>query len=392
MQPSSQPVHVPTRADVEAIIALADPVLRNFRITIGYHALAVALAARLGADAACNWCAFAVWASKQAGTTIRGEDLRRTLQRVLGVSPGVASAVDALARAAQSLGSDCSRGEVGAAAGAILVTEEVVRRAADAVARGNQRVFAEVGITVAHFLEYGDRVAGDAPGFDWLTDGDPPDGQGYLRRALTHYEELRTEPDPKRRAELLLLANLEIGYHEQVRVQPEIAEAANVALPEPAEVRGRLMAMLFPRGSRWLRLRSALWRLIGRKAPLDVAIDRLIDSLRLELRRVLTQQVMGMDLAGIAALRLGKDLAIGYPPRLARVEHPELVALLARIDPAPDTVRGSGAKDWADVTHRLHYIAELFRCFQETAEVAGSPYNAEQVAAIRAGQVPQPPH
>jgi hypothetical protein len=43
------------RAEVETTIALDDPVLRNFRITLGYHVLAQARAARLGADAACNW-------------------------------------------------------------------------------------------------------------------------------------------------------------------------------------------------------------------------------------------------------------------------------------------------------------------------------------------------
>jgi len=42
--------------------------VRNLRITQCYSALA----------GAANWCSFATWVSKQAGQTIRGEDLLET--------------------------------------------------------------------------------------------------------------------------------------------------------------------------------------------------------------------------------------------------------------------------------------------------------------------------
>ena len=63
---------VPTTADVETIAAGTEPVLRNLRITQSYHELAQATAALTGSGA--NWCAFATWASRQAGLTIRGEE------------------------------------------------------------------------------------------------------------------------------------------------------------------------------------------------------------------------------------------------------------------------------------------------------------------------------
>ena len=63
---------VPTVADVNQIAALADAAIRNLRITQCYHELAVTVTARTGVCA--NWCAFATWASKQAGQTIRKED------------------------------------------------------------------------------------------------------------------------------------------------------------------------------------------------------------------------------------------------------------------------------------------------------------------------------
>jgi len=64
-----------TPDDVDRIAAVADPVIRNLRITQAYHELSAAMAARLGPLA--NWCTYATWASKQAGRTIRKEDLGR---------------------------------------------------------------------------------------------------------------------------------------------------------------------------------------------------------------------------------------------------------------------------------------------------------------------------
>jgi hypothetical protein len=59
---------------VTDIAGMTDPVLRNLCITQRYREFAVALRdAGYGEDA--TWCAFAVWASKTAGATIRGEML-----------------------------------------------------------------------------------------------------------------------------------------------------------------------------------------------------------------------------------------------------------------------------------------------------------------------------
>ena len=67
--------------EVGRIAALPDPVIRNLQITECYSRLAAAVAdGRPGA----NWCTFATWASRQAGSTIRGEDMLDLLQRELG--------------------------------------------------------------------------------------------------------------------------------------------------------------------------------------------------------------------------------------------------------------------------------------------------------------------
>src|SRR5512133_605623 len=70
---------IPTSAEVDRIATLGDVVIRNLQITQCYHELSLALTRRIGPHA--NWCTFATWASKQAGQTIRKEDLARALKR-----------------------------------------------------------------------------------------------------------------------------------------------------------------------------------------------------------------------------------------------------------------------------------------------------------------------
>ena len=72
----------PSVEEVRRIAAIANPVIRNLQITECYSRLAAAFAARSGEGA--NWCTYATWASRQAGGTIRGEDLLEELGRKFG--------------------------------------------------------------------------------------------------------------------------------------------------------------------------------------------------------------------------------------------------------------------------------------------------------------------
>src|SRR4029453_3129225 len=87
--------------------------------------------------------------------------------------------------------------------------------ASDAVARGNRKVFAEIGLQFARYLRDCDAdLAPDAPAFAASLEGlrprELPDGQRYLRQAFARYQQQRFEPDAGRRAQLVVLANLEI--------------------------------------------------------------------------------------------------------------------------------------------------------------------------------------
>jgi hypothetical protein len=80
-------VTAPTTAVVDAISIIANPVIRNLKITQCYCELSSAFAARTVMCA--NWCTFAIWASKQAGQTIREEDLQRTIENILKQEPAI---------------------------------------------------------------------------------------------------------------------------------------------------------------------------------------------------------------------------------------------------------------------------------------------------------------
>ena len=97
---------------MRAIAAVADPVVRNLRITQCYHELAAAMTGLTGTGA--NWCAVATWASKQAGQSIRKEDLQRALQRRLRASTDASDAAQAMAASSVEIAGEEGRSVAGA--------------------------------------------------------------------------------------------------------------------------------------------------------------------------------------------------------------------------------------------------------------------------------------
>ena len=88
---------------------------------------------------------------------------------------------------------------------------------------------------------------------------------------------------------------------------------------------------------------------------------------------------------------LGEDLGAGFPASLRVVVLPELRDLLDRIDPTRDSPRESGAVDWADLGDRVHFIADMFRCFQEATFLLDPPFSPAQVERLDAGERPDDP-
>lgn len=381
---------VPTLAEIDQIVALADPVIRNLQITQSYHELAQLMTARTGISA--NWCTFATWASKQAGQTIRKQDFARlmeNIQRSLISAQSASEVVDS----AQAFGSKCSDEEIQETLADVLNPLAALDRASDAVARGNRKVYSEIGRGFARFFAacLNDDSPNDAKLIEFcnsLRSGDPPDGQQYLRQAFTYYYRAFFETDASIRAQLLLLANILIGYHEQTRLQPEIAEAMNAGFIDAREFRSRLIKALFPyRG--WLaRFRLFFLRLINRPSPFDQVLDNLVNEARRFARLVITEYMMTLSLPHNILLRLGEDVPAEFPASLRQITFADLETLLTRIAPPPDT-HGSGAVDWAELPDRLRFIVTMFRCYQESADLFDPPFTTEQVTFFKAGRLPQ---
>ncbi len=381
----------PTVADVERISALADPVLRNLQITQCYHELAATMAGLTGPGA--NWCAVATWASKQAGQSIRQEDLQRALQRRLRSSADAAEAAQAMAAKGQEIAGEEGRSVAGAvdALWDGLNPAAVFERTAEAVARGNRKVFEEIAW---HFARFVDLFADGQPNdgqlavlIEGLRPGEPPDGQRLLRQAFTHYHQTLAGADGRSKAQLLLLANLEIGFHEQTRLQPEIVEAMNAPVYDPRLLRRRLVEELFPDPG--ARLRYVLAGLAGRARPLLQARDHLAGEAMRMGRLVATERMMTLAMPDGQVLQLGQDLPGSFPDLLRAVDLPELVALLRQVDPTPDSPLDTGAEDWGRLPDRLHFIADLFRAYHLDSRLFDPPFNPGQVADFTAGRLPQ---
>jgi hypothetical protein len=382
----------PTVAHVERVAALTDPVVRNLQITQCYCELSRALVALTGGGPA-NWCTFAAWASKQAGQTIRKEDLTRTFERLFGRSRQ-ATSVGNSAVASMELTMRQEPQRLWEVLWKALRPTAAFDRASDAVARGNRKVFEEIGREFARFLALprtGGRIDPEALGafHDRLRPGDPPHGQNLLKQAFGSYAAAFRETDRKVRAELVLLANLGIGWHEQRRLQPEIVEALDAAIEEPVKLRRDLMRHLL-RSRIGLALHLLVELIPGRTTATKRALDELDGQVKRIAREAITELLTTLSLPD-HTLSLGLDVPGTFPAELEKIENPDLAALLRRIDPTPDTTRGSGADDWSNLAQRIHFIADLFRVYQERPALFSEPFTAEQVVVIKAGGRPAGP-
>jgi hypothetical protein len=371
----------PTVAEVRRIAALPNPVIRNLEITAAYSRLAAAFAERSGEGA--NWCTYATWASRQAGRTIRGEDLTDQLARRLAAGRWLRHPIRTLWRRLLRRGLFQPDTRLGRLAAELHTPFDAFERAADAVARGNLKVFEEIGLEFARYL---DETTGDEQAFErflgTLRPGDPPDGQRYLHQAFRRYEILLAERDATARAQLAVLANLEIGLHEQSRLQPEIREALDAGYATQGDLGRRALEALVPSAARW-------WRVVRVPAAAVAGgvAARLQRAAGSTAREVLTESFMVLSLPG-RVLALGTHLDDAYPDALREPAQRELVELLARFEPQPPEPDDCGARDWSELDQRMHYIVHLFCAFHLREELFRPPFTPEQVASFGRGVVP----
>ena len=356
-----------TRNGIRVVVANPDPVARNLQITQSYHELTRALARQFGGRNA-PWTAFATWASKQAGTFIRHEEIPEPL-------------INLLKHRRFGHDTDLLRGPLLRWAG--CTSEDV----SDHVADGNHRIYARMAPLFADFVQ----LARKSPSYDppriaaflSLISEDTSNGV-VLQRAFQSYYEALFEPDEKLRAEHIFAGNVLVSLHEQIRLQESIAGALGSPIRQAVDATAERLSAFPGTLYRWASHTALIFA-----APLVRRFER-------DWRGVATRCLMTLSLPD-ERLRLGADVpqANGtnpFPDDLQHLSLPATCGLVAEHDRRPATdhagVAGSAAVDWASLTDRMAYVVDFFRSRQQHASLFLAPYNRRQVEAIRQGKVP----
>lgn len=398
------------------------PVLRNLLITQGYHELSHGFARMLGPENI-TWFGFASWSSKTVGRFLQNQQLPRLL------------------------GDWLEHARLHAEPAGVASLSAAVHDMRSYLAKGNSEVFRELAPLFGNFLSAFEADSEpDLPRLnrfiDALANGESaPDhitphpttrelelrgqgGQARLGDALRHYYHAKFEPDAKRKAERILLANANIGMHEQTRLQTYIRGALDAPVRRLLERDSHApppCALSMHNGS-WFSLKAQ-----------DV------------FRRFATERVLTLNLPD-SQLRLGHDLraAPGQPliPQLLQdIEHPELGQVFSHYAPAPElprpvpkfkqlfaldvpftgvgaargscregalepppraargpervrpgqVARGTAAQDWSSLHQRMRFILELFRSRQRNQRLLEPTFSAAQVDVLKRGRIPHGP-
>jgi hypothetical protein len=346
---------------------MLDPEQRNYCITQSYHDFSHALSRVLGDDRNANWSAFACWASKTAGESIRSEELPRVFTELFAAERRIQREMGWVFNALYALtGTDLNLVDDGARA-----AQEVSRQVGD----GNLKVYAELGPLFARFIAALESASVETSLASFIESLDPRDteagGQKLLRWAFTHYDQARQHADAKAKAELMLLGNCLIGLHEQTRLQPNIKGAVN------APVTGVLVDGI---ASQWpAKVAFSLFGFLG------INRESLLRTTQTEWEKLVTRYIMDLSLPG------GKEIPLGgervnwpsmVPPDLSELVNPELIGLLKRFDQNIRVLRTDGADNWTNLEDRMGYIVELFRSSQQDRGLLDPPFVGEQACAL----------
>ncbi len=368
------PYDAPVNPSVQEIASMTDPVLRNLHITQRYHELAIGLRdAGAGEDA--TWCAFAVWASKTAGATIRGEVLPARVRQLLVDNEATQDLLHRFnhgvaAWAAEHLAHDHLVRAVD------VVTTDVAKSIAD----GNVLVFAELAPLFTELLEADTQSAAatsEALSAALARVGADVDGTAVVG-AFSAYGQALGQPDD--RAALVLQANTLAVSHEQQRLQPAISSALDAAISDTLkrvidnDVVGHVPTP---------EARRALDELTGQVCQiLDTAWDT-----------ALTESIMQLVTAS-ETLDLRRDvppLPDGMFPPALRDLPSAAAAVVAEWDKTRGTGAPSGAHDWAKLDERMNYIVNLFRSRQRDPSLFNPPFSDAQLAVLATGTLPRGP-
>jgi hypothetical protein len=364
---------------VDDIAAESDPVLRNLLITQRYHELAVQLRdAGIGEDA--TWCAFAVWASKTAGATIRGEVLPERARQAILDSADVQDVLEKFNHGMAGWAvKHLSQDHLGRA------IEAVSADVASAIADGNVLVFAELApVYTALLAAHG---SSDPPNLRSTTDAFAPTESELAKAADmspvatafgAYRDALFSPPDG---AAMILQANVLAVAHEQQRLQPAIQRALNAAISDT--------------------LQKVIQDHVVRHVPTPEA-RAVLDKVTVDLCHVmdsawdtaLTESIMQLVTAN-ETLDLRRDVPPlkdqMFPAALADLAGTDAATAVGAWDKTKGTGTPSGARDWADLPQRMNFIVNLFRSRQHDPDLFSPPFTPAQQADLAQRQIPPGP-
>ncbi|MFJ9852797.1 hypothetical protein [Streptomyces sp. NPDC101150] len=334
--------------EIDEISTITEPVLRNLRITQAYHDLAISMAQLLGQENV-SWCAFGTWASRTAGRSIRGESAPAIIRTAIAFSQRIPPQF-------RRIRTD--------------TFTDAVEQVSNNVAWGNLLVFRDLGPLFVSLIDN----LGQASGADQaeqrciasLTPGPVKEGgQDLLISAARNYFKAQLAQDAGERAEHVLLANLYIGLHEQIRLQAPITQA----LAWPTDTRISYLPLL--------KQLQRSWETMVTQQLMDLRLPASDFGIT---RRLISQRI-GAD--------IGKTSKYAqFPEALAHLKNIELKALLYDIDRTPNTLLGSAAENWTALGDRMNFVADLFRVWQQEQRLLQPPFTAAQTATLRTGRVP----
>lgn len=335
----------------------SDRTLSNLKVTHAHYLLSMAFREVLGPDSGANFHTWAVWGSRKAGVTIREGGLDRALREVTilafcaGLLTGFLLGVVLwywlpwwVVPGLCTLGAVCGTwtGRQWLASGR--------RRAAELMLNGNRIVLDDIGSQTARFVTWFHERDPHAPdSFARFLEGFRPGktengGQDLLRRAFQQYYRASQTCDPDAKRQATYFGNCLAILQEHIRLQPFISGA----LP-------------------WI------------------------------VRRCVTQKLMRYDV-GPLRLAVGDDVpcldGLDYPEALRTLTDPDLGAFLYGpngLDPGGNTLAGTRAGDWTQLSQRMKYILNLFRALHLHPDVFTAPYSPKQFQQIRSGQIPLGP-
>jgi len=363
-------------AEVDAVAAMADPVARNVRITQLYHDLELAVAQIFGTDDL-SWCAYGVWASRQVGEAMQGlppDHIRALLDDPdfvdnLALPPDLARWARRLAPVARRLPD------------AVLakVLDALQPHLAEALGRGNHRVFTELAPTFAGFVDLWREEDGDPDRvearlgelYQRLGHTTYEGGAGYELTLLCDYyvRALRTD-DPHQRAQLVYYANLRGAHYEQQRVQGPLEEVTDVILEMPAAFVGRSGAV------------GAVGRMISRVAPrtshrVGHTIGAVLGNTTTDLAVRVSTPIDDLDVGTALA---PDPSGTFYPPDLQRLDLPEFDEFLRHPDNwmelGPQPSRQVRVDNWVNYHERMPFIAHVMRMRQQSTALRQPPFAA----------------